>query len=184
MWLLRTCTCPRLNKQPDRYPTSAHQARGSCFHEGFEVYSSTPRLLPQPFNVGFLQFSSASQLGASKRNVRSKILGLCSERESQVLRSFLLLPQCVFKVSFQEFLASPAVMRLVKSQLSLAWVVRNRSRLAIFLQLCRYDFIDLSCLVLQSCLSDVLVECKDLFSNQAEKEFLKELTINTHTHKC
>ena len=24
-----------------------------------------------------------------------KILGLCSERESQVLRSFLLLPQCV-----------------------------------------------------------------------------------------
>ena len=26
---------------------------------------------------------------------RFKILGLCSERESQVLRSFLLLPQCV-----------------------------------------------------------------------------------------
>jgi hypothetical protein len=35
--------------------------------------------------------------------------------------------------SFMEFLASPAVMRLVKSQLSLAWVVRNRSLLAIFL---------------------------------------------------
>jgi hypothetical protein len=35
--------------------------------------------------------------------------------------------------SLQEFLASPAVMRLIESQLSLAWVVQNCSQLAIFL---------------------------------------------------
>ena len=80
------------------FQRSAHQAPACAFTRDLRFtpplcdYSRSP-------STWDLQFSSASQLGASMRIgfafKRFKILGLCSERESQVLRSFLLLPQCV-----------------------------------------------------------------------------------------
>jgi hypothetical protein len=47
--LLRTCTCPWFffrKNSPIFIPQAAHPALGMCFHVGFEVYSSTLRLLP------------------------------------------------------------------------------------------------------------------------------------------
>jgi hypothetical protein len=76
-------------------------------------------------------------------------------------------------------------MRLVKSQLSLAWVVEKRSWLAIFLYQCRYNVRDFSCLVLLSCLSCLLVECKDLCSGQAEKDVDNDNNNKQkHIHQC
>jgi len=48
-------------------------------------------------------------------------------------KEFLVSPAMRFSVSFLEFLASPAVMHLIKSQSSVAWLLQNRSWLAIFL---------------------------------------------------
>jgi hypothetical protein len=66
--------------------------------------------------MGFIQFSSGAQLGASMR-----ITGMRSN-------SWFMLEEG--EPSFKE--ASPAVMLLVKSQLSLAWVVQNCFQFAIF----------------------------------------------------
>ena len=92
--LLRTCTCPRFRKTRSLFQQAAHQALARAFTWDLRFtpplcdYSRSP-------STWDLQFSSASQLGASTRMVCVQNLGLCSERESQVLRSFLLLPQCV-----------------------------------------------------------------------------------------
>ena len=55
-------------------------------------------------------------------------------------------------------------------QLSLMWVVQNCSRLANFLELCRSDFINFSCLVLKSCLSIVFVTLGEKIYTERQKD--------------
>jgi hypothetical protein len=130
--LLMICTCPGFffrKNSPIVIPKAAHQALGRCFHVGFLRF--TPPLCNYSYipSMWDLQFTSASQLGASTRKWGSRFrlgevepsfkefLASPAMMRFQVLRSFLLLPQwCVWGWC----------------QLSLTWVVWNRFQLAIF----------------------------------------------------
>ena len=66
MWLLKTCTCPRFRKTRSLFQQAAHQALARAFTWDLRFtpplcdYSRSP-------STWDLQFSSASQLGASTR---------------------------------------------------------------------------------------------------------------------
>jgi hypothetical protein len=81
-------------KNPIIIPQEAHQALGMCFHMGFLRF--TPPLCGYYHSPStwYLQFFSASQLGVSTRKWGSWF------RHGEV------------ELSFKEFVASPAMMRL------------------------------------------------------------------------
>jgi hypothetical protein len=130
--LLRTCTCPGFfleKNSPIVIPQVAHQALGMCYHVGFLRFTPPLCDYSRSPSTWDLQFSSASQLGASTRKWGSwfrlgevepsfkEFLAPPAHTRFQVLRSFLLLPQWYV---------------WGWCQLSQTWVVRNRSQLAIF----------------------------------------------------
>jgi hypothetical protein len=77
-------------------PQAAHQALGMCFHAGFLRFTNILCDYSRITSTWDLQFSSASQLGASRRK--------------GVFSWFRL---GVIEPSFKEFLCSPTMIRLV-----------------------------------------------------------------------
>jgi hypothetical protein len=130
--LLKTCTCPGFfleKNSPIVIPQAAHHALGTCFHAEFLRFTPPLCNYSRSHSTWDLQFSSASQLGASPRKWGSwfrlrevepsfkDFLASPARMRFQVLRSFLLLLQwCIWGCC----------------QLSLTWIVQNCSQLAIF----------------------------------------------------
>jgi hypothetical protein len=95
--LLRTCTCPGFYSRKNSLiviPQESHHSLGTCFHVGFLRFNLPICNYSRSTSTWDLQFSSASQLGASMRKWGSWF------RFREV------------EPSFKEFLASHAMMRL------------------------------------------------------------------------
>jgi hypothetical protein len=94
IWILRACTCPGFKNQVV-IPQEAFQALGMCFHVGLQRFTPPLCNYSRSPSTWDLQFSSASQMGASTRKWGSRFrLG---EVEPS-FNEFLLLPHgCVSK---------------------------------------------------------------------------------------
>jgi hypothetical protein len=149
----------QIPKNPVVIPPALTRRWACAFTRGFR-FTPPLRNYSRSTSTWNLQFSSASQLRASKKKCVQKI-GYILEKES----------------SFKEFLASPAQCNLdftcfLSESIKPSFLGCMRVFPAYFLSTLN--------LFIRVAFSE-LVSCKDLFSSQAEKDFDNENNTLTHT---